>query len=110
MTEIEEQAWHYRLMHLENLVLRAEFLNGIVKMKKYIVSNPIPPLLASQQENYSTVTTVQRYRFSKEIAEELLALKGAFAHLYALEKLEKNDLLWRDVLAWLDELPKGESK
>lgn len=69
------------------------------------------------------VTTVTRRRFSKEIAEELIAVHGAFAHLHALEKLDgyvSDDLrelwvhddlreLWRDVLVWLDELT-GESK
>ncbi len=51
----------------------------------------------------------ERSRFSKEIAEELIAHYGAFAHLHALEKLEtyvSNDMrtIWWDVLAWLDEL------
>ena len=49
-----------------------------------------------------------RHRFSKEIAEDLIADKGAFAHLYALEKVETQPAgakpMWRDVLAWLDEL------
>lgn len=60
-------------------------------------------------------TPETRRRFSKEIAEELIATKGAFAHLHALEKLDgyvSDDLreLWRDVLIWLDELeqPNGE--
>ena len=57
--------------------------------------------------------TEPRRRFSKEIAEELLAEKGDFAHFYALEKLEGeravNVGLWKDVLTWLDEL-KGEEK
>ena len=53
--------------------------------------------------------TTERSRFSKEIAEELIAHYGAFAHLHALEKLEtyvSNDMrtIWWDVLAWLDEL------
>jgi hypothetical protein len=52
---------------------------------------------------------IDRRRFSKEIAEELIAVHGAFAHLHALEQLEgyvSDDLreLWRDVLVWLDEL------
>jgi hypothetical protein len=54
-----------------------------------------------------------RYRFTKQIAEELLREKGAFAHLYVLEELESqrskathSDLMWRDVLTWLDELEK----
>lgn len=55
------------------------------------------------------VTTVTRRRFSKEIAVELIAVHGAFAHLHALEQLDgyvSDDLreLWRDVLVWLDEL------
>jgi hypothetical protein len=55
----------------------------------------------------------ERHRFSKEIAEELIVEKGAFAHFYCVEKLNsgtQNPELWRDVLAWLDELNKGESK
>jgi hypothetical protein len=53
--------------------------------------------------------TTERSRFSKEIAVELIAHHGAFAHLHALEKLEtyvSNDMqiIWRDVIAWLDEL------
>ena len=57
---------------------------------------------------------VKRSRFSKQIAEELIATHGAFAHLYALEKLEtytSNGMpgVWRDVLTWLDELT-GEKK
>ena len=115
MTETEEEAQYYRRMHLKNLVGRAEFLDGMLKMKTYIMTSPIPPLLASQQENYSMATTVTRRRFSKEIAEELIDLHGAFAHFYALEQLEgytSNDLreVWRDVLTWLVELTKGESK
>ena len=56
-----------------------------------------------------TTSTETRKRFSKEIAEELLAKHGAFAHMYALEKLEGYESsalreLWRDVLMWLDEL------
>lgn len=59
------------------------------------------------QLTYSMSTTAEsRSRFSKQIAEELLATKGEFAHLYALEKLEGHEVtgLWRDVLTWLDEL------
>ena len=53
--------------------------------------------------------TEPRARFSKELAEETLAIHGAFAHLVALEKLESYQseelrTLWRDTLTWLDEL------
>jgi len=56
----------------------------------------------------------ERRRFSKEIAMELIEKDGAFAHLVALQHLEEQqseDLrtLWRDVLAWLDEIT-GEGK
>jgi hypothetical protein len=58
----------------------------------------------------------ERHRFTKEIAEELIATHGAFAHLYVLEELESQrskvtntDFMWRDVLTWLDELT-GEKK
>jgi len=58
---------------------------------------------------------VKRCRFSKEVAEELIATHGAFAHLVALGELESTrkslntDFMWRDVLTWLDELT-GEKK
>jgi hypothetical protein len=52
-----------------------------------------------------------RARFSKEIAEELIATHGAFAHFYCLEKIEGQHgagldakPMWRDVLTWIDEL------
>lgn len=49
-----------------------------------------------------------RFRFSAAVADTVRAQHGAFAHLYAVERLEKaqgNDrLLWLDVLAELDEL------
>ena len=53
--------------------------------------------------------TTERVRFTKQIAEELIAVHGTFAHLAALETLETQKNvgqrdLWRDVLAWLDEL------
>ena len=110
--EAQAEARYYRKMHLNNLIRRAEYVKGEYKMETYRVTSPIPPILASQQENYSMVQTVTRRRFSKEIAEELLAEKGEFAYLYALEKVETergHAELWRDVLIWLDEL-KGEEK
>jgi hypothetical protein len=58
------------------------------------------------------LTPESRHRMSKEIAEELLAEKGEFAHFYCAEKLANNTnapRLWRDVLSYLDEL-KGEEK
>lgn len=58
------------------------------------------------------VTPESRHRMSKEIAEELLAEKGADAYFYCVEKLANNTSaprLWRDVLTYLDEM-KGESK
>lgn len=110
--EAQAEARYYRKMHLNNLIRRAEYSGR--EMEVYMVTSPIPPVLASQQENTSTVQTVTRRRFSKEIAEELLAEKGDFAYFYALEKLgdyqsEELKMLWRDVLTWLDEL-KGEEK
>ena len=80
--EREIEARYYRKMHFNNLVSRAE-------------SQRLEPPL-------------KRHRFSKEIAEELIAERGAFAHYYCLEKLEGeravNVSLWRDVLTWIDEL------
>ena len=50
-----------------------------------------------------------RARFSRQIAEELIARYGAFAHIHALEALESRhqehaQKLWRDVLTTLDEI------
>lgn len=50
-----------------------------------------------------------RARFSLQIAEELLRLHGAFAHIHALEAMESRhqehaQKLWRDVLTTLDEI------
>lgn len=82
--------------------------NNHLRMTTYKMTTPIPPYLASQQSNYSMVETVKRHRFSKEIAEELIAEHSASAHFYCLEKLEGehavNRELWRDVLTWIDEL------
>lgn len=110
------QSKFYKKMHLQNLIDRAEFLaeGNRFHMETYIIASPVPPVLAStpkQNEAYTMVNTVTRHRFSKEIAEELIAEKKEFAHLHALEKLEvgHNERLWRDVLIWLDEL-KGETK
>lgn len=110
--EAQAEARYYRKMHLYNLIRRAEYVRGEDKMETYAICDPIPTYLASQQENHLMVQTVTRRRFSKEIAEELLAEKGDFAYLYALEKVETergHTELWRDVLIWLDEL-KGEEK
>ena len=100
---------YYRKMHFNNLVRRAESLPKNLVMQTYKMTTPIPPYLASGQENYGMTTNVVRHRFSKEIAEELLNDKQEFAYLYALEKLA-NDThhpqLWRDVLLWLDEMEK----
>lgn len=120
----EMNAWHmqasalakqFRVSHLQNLIKRADYVGkGSMALEQYIISSPIPPVLAStpqHNEAYMMVNTVARHRFSKEIAEELMQEKGEFAHFYALEKMESrnNVPLWRDVLAWLDEM-KGESK
>lgn len=50
----------------------------------------------------------KRTRMSKELAKALLEDKGSFAHMYCLEKLDDNpeNKLWRDALAWLDDLTK----
>ena len=102
--------------HLEKLIWQASNqLQGDhrFRLATYVVSTPIPPWIANQQENYGVVTTVTRHRFSKEIAEELIAEKKDFAYLYALEKLEGYEStpmreLWRDVLTWLNEM-KGDT-
>jgi hypothetical protein len=61
-----------------------------------------------------------RHRMSKEIADELIDMKGNGAYIYCLEKLAndtKAPRLWRAVLAYLDEhelnrkpKPEGEEK
>ena len=99
---------------LEKLLWQASHLSGsqaTYKTQAYVVSTPIPPWMANGKENYGMVQTVQRRRFSKEIAEELIAEKGEFAYLYALEQAEttRDTSLWKDVLTWLDELT-GEKK
>ena len=101
--------------HLEKLIWQATHLpqgDHRFKLTAYVVSTPIPPWVANQQENYGVVTTVTRHRFSKEIAEELIVDKKDFAYLYALEKLETQPEgakgMWRDVLTWLDEM-KGDT-
>lgn len=71
----------YRLMHVENLIRRADHMGDVPSRK----------------------------RITREIAEELIALHGDFAYVHALEKLDgykSNEMtgLWRDVLTWLDEL------
>lgn len=64
---------------------------------------------------YKNLIEERRVRMTREIAETLLEARGANAHTYALEKLISdnpnyaNPELWRDVLAWLDELTNGES-
>jgi hypothetical protein len=48
-----------------------------------------------------------RHRMSMEIAQELKAQMGDGAYLYCLERISNNTAqprLWRDVLAWLDEV------
>ena len=50
-----------------------------------------------------------RMRFSRQVAEELVARFGAFAHMHALEAMESRNqvhsrVLWRDVLTTLDEI------
>ena len=48
-----------------------------------------------------------RYRYAKEIAQSLLENIPNSAHLYVLERLHTNGeniLMWKDVLAELDEL------
>ena len=52
-------------------------------------------------------TTMTRHRMSKELAQELRTQYGEGAYLYCVEKLSNgtsNPELWRDVLAWLDDV------
>lgn len=113
--ENERMNRYYRTLHLHNLVNRGESMKGHLAVHVYKMTTPIPPELASGQENYTMTKTIVRRRFSKEIAKELLALHGDFAHFKALEELQTEgklidtQQLWRDVLLWLDEL-KGEDK
>ena len=59
-----------------------------------------------------------RHRMSKEIADELIDMKGNSAYLYCLERIAndtKAPRLWRAVLSYLDEhelnrKPEGEAK
>ena len=61
--------------------------------------------------SHMSTTTESRHRMAKEIAEELIAEKGEFAHFYCTEKLTNGTApkLWRDVLTYIDEM-KGETK
>ena len=56
------------------------------------------------------MTDAIRQRFTREIAEDLLKDNPSTAHFYALERLSMGRIgeekMWRDVLAWLDELTK----
>ena len=66
---------------------------------------------AEYEEQFRMVSTPDRHRMAREIAEELLdeqrmKLDGD-PYVYALEKLANNTQqpkLWRDVLSYLDEL------
>jgi hypothetical protein len=61
-----------------------------------------------------TETKRRRFRFSFEVAVTTREQHGAFAHLYALERVEtlqgSDRQLWLDVLAELDKLDKTERK
>ena len=98
---------YYRKMHFNNLVSRAELME---EEGRHMDETAIGIMeTASQMKG---LTPESRHRMSKEIAEELLAEKGAGAYLYCVEKLANNTnapRLWRDVLSYLDEL-KGEEK
>jgi len=81
--ERERMAKFYARMDFQNLVRRAEFMGDVPARK----------------------------RLSQQIAESVIESHGAFAHLYALEKLERPTKegvdtapLWRDVLTCIDEL------
>jgi hypothetical protein len=65
-------------------------------------------------QNYegTRMTDAIRSRFSREIAEDLILDSPSTAHLFALERLNMGkrgeDRMWRDVLAWLDELGEND--
>jgi len=67
-------------------------------------------------QNYegTRMTDAIRSRFSREIAEDLITDGPSTAHLYALERLNMGrhgeDRVWRDVLAWLDELGEDDAR
>ena len=109
-SERELEARYHRIMHFNNLVRRAEF----IEEKGEHLDETVIGIMetASQMKG---LTPESRHRMSKEIAEELLKEKGEFAHFYCTEKLANNTSaprLWRGVLAYLDEInqTKGESK
>jgi hypothetical protein len=86
--EKERMDKFYARMEFQNLVRRAEFMGDVPARK----------------------------RLSQQIAESVIESHGAFAHLYALEKLERPTKegvdtapLWRDVLTWIDELTGEEN-
>ena len=93
---------HYRKMHFNNLVSRAELME---EEGRHMDETAIGIMeTASQMKG---LTPESRHRMSKEIAEDLLKEKGEFAHFYCAEKLAndtKAPRLWRDVLSYLDEI------
>lgn len=93
---------YYKRMHFNNLVSRAEHMEERGEhMNEFAISCTE---VASQIPH---LTPESRHRMSKEIAEELLAEKGAGAYFYCVEKLANNTTaprLWRDVLSYLDEI------
>lgn len=93
---------YYRKMHFNNLVSRATFMEE----KGIHMGETITQVkeIASQMKG---LTPESRHRMAKEIAEELVKEKGAFAHFYCAEKLANNTTaprLWRDVLSYIDEM------
>lgn len=103
---LEEQtlARYYKRMHFNNLVSRAEHME---ERGEHLVNEFAVSLMETASATVRGLTPESRHRMSKEIAEELLAEKGAGAYFYCVEKLAndtKAPRLWRDVLSYLDEI------
>lgn len=73
-------------------------------------------LVRASQMSYGTnkpseTDTSNRARMTKQIAEYLLDEHGPLAYTLALDKVETepHPQMWRDVLAWLDDINKERS-
>ena len=98
--EIARKERHYKRMHLNNLISRAE------QPPKMEMDLGLYVAWAHVAYKTNGLTKMSRHRMSKELAQELKAQIGDGAYLYCVERLSNNTdhpQLWRDVLAWLDE-------
>jgi len=67
--------------------------------------------MSYEDKNPSDEKKEDRVRMTKQIAEYLLEQYGPLAYTHALDKVETESQpqMWRDVLAWLDDINKESS-